>query len=650
MAKKLILCDCEGSQNVDADAISRACKLTCSSVFTNLCTSQIDLAAKELAQGDVIIACQQERQTFEDLAEEINVDSPGFLDLRDRAGWGEGDTSAKMSALAAEAILTMPLRKSVDVISEGTCLIIGGTAAIDAANELCDLLAVTVLLDDPNLLPFDRKFDCVVGAIRAVNGALGNFTVKFDALQQILPGGRNAFRLSAPKNGTVSNCDIILDLTGNTAFVPSAEKREGYIRADPTHLLSVTKASFEASQLIGTFEKPLYVKLEEALCAHSRAEQPACSNCLNVCPTGAITSVGEHVAVDPMVCAGCGSCSAVCPSGAISYDAPSIDTIFRRLTTLASTYKKLSRISPHLLVHDAVYGLEMISLAARFGRGLPAHVIPLEVDALSAFGHAEMVAALACGFEHVDILVTPKSELNVLEDQKELAHALAGVDAVSLLQLTDPDDLSEKLYNLDKATISCSAILPIGSRRQVTRLATRALQPDADIITLPSGAPYGAVVVDTDACTLCLSCVSLCPSGALGDNSDLPQLRFQEDACLQCGLCSNICPENAITLRAQIDLTDISLDQRVLNEEEPFACIECGSLFGSKSTIAKITEKLAGKHTMFATSEAAKMIQMCENCRVQAQYHSTENPFQNGERPRVRTSDDYDYFSKRKDH
>ena len=234
-------------------------------------------------------------------------------------------------------------------------------------------------------------------------------------------------------------------------------------------LLSVTKASFEASQLIGTFEKPLYVKLEEALCAHSRAEQPACSNCLNVCPTGAITSVGEHVAVDPMVCAGCGSCSAVCPSGAISYDAPSIDTIFRRLTTLASTYKKLSRISPHLLVHDAVYGLEMISLAARFGRGLPAHVIPLEVDALSAFGHAEMVAALACGFEHVDILVTPKSELNVLEDQKELAHALAGVDAVSLLQLTDPDDLSEKLYNLDKATISCSAILPIGSRRQVTR-------------------------------------------------------------------------------------------------------------------------------------------------------------------------------------
>ena len=46
--------------------------------------------------------------------------------------------------------------------------------------------------------------------------------------------------------------------------------------------------------------------------------------------------------------------------------------------------------------------------------------------------------------------------------------------------------------------------------------------------------------------------------------------------------------------------------------------------------------------------QGVQMIQMCENCRIQAQYHSADNPFQGGERPRVRTSDDY--FSKRKDH
>ncbi|RLJ59921.1 4Fe-4S dicluster protein [Litoreibacter meonggei] len=648
MAKKLILCDCLGSQAVDVDAISKGSGLACSKLYTSLCVDQIDEAAKEISQGDIIIACQQERQRFEELADELDTDTPGFVDLRDRAGWGEGNAASKMAALAAEAALSIPMGKSIDVISEGTCLIVGDGAALQAAADLCDMLAVTVLLSDADEVPTDRRFDCVVGSLHSATGALGGFTVKFNGLRQITPGGRGAFTLSDPQDGAMSDCDVILDLSGSPAMFPAPEKREGYLRADPTHAPSVAKAVLAASQLVGTFEKPLYVRLEPTLCAHSRAEQPACSNCLNVCPTGAITSAGEHVTIDPMICAGCGSCSAVCPSGAISYDAPSVETVFRRLTTLSTTYRDAGGQNARLLVHDGSFGMEMISLAARFGRGLPSHVIPLEIDALSGFGHAEMLAGLACGFGHIDILLSPKTEWDVIEAEAALAKALANTEAIQLMQPADPDALTDYLYGETTAPVTCEPILPMGTRRQVARLAAKALQPDTEIVELPENAPYGAVLVDTDACTLCLSCVSLCPSGALGDNPDMPQLRFQEDACLQCGLCSNICPENAITLQPQMDLTDAAFNQRVLHEEEPFACIECGGLFGVKSTVEKITEKLAGNHPMFATSDAAKMIQMCDNCRIQAQYHSQDNPFQGGERPRVRTSEDY--FSKRKDH
>ena len=97
-----------------------------------------------------------------------------------------------------------------------------------------------------------------------------------------------------------------------------------------------------------------------------------------------------------------------------------------------------------------------------------------------------------------------------------------------------------------------------------------------------------------------------------------------------------------------MNLTAQALSQRVLHEEEPASCVECGALFGVKSTVERITEKLAGKHAMFASSDAARMIRMCDNCRIQAQFHSKDNPFQGGERPRVRTTEDY--FSKRKDH
>ncbi len=647
MTKKLVLCDCLGSQKIDADGIAEASGLACSKVYTSLCMDQIDAAASEIAQGDAILACQQERKRFEDLALEIDVEAPGFVDLRDRAGWGSEKPTAKMAALAAEATVAAPAPKTVDVVSEGTCLILGGHAALEAADQLCDILAVTVLLDNAAEIPATRKFDVIRGTLRQAHGALGQFETKFDQLQQVTLGGRGGFELGPAQDGAASFCDVILDLSGEQPLFSAHEKREGYLRADPGHAPSVATAVLEASQLIGTFEKPLYVRMEATLCAHSRAEQPACSNCLDICPTGAITSAGEHVQVDPMICAGCGACSAVCPSGAISYDAPPPSAVFRRLSTLASTYFKAGGEAPRLLVHDAEYGLEMIELSARFGDGLPADVIPLEVDALSGFGHAEMLAALATGFVHVDVLLSPKTDRDVITSQCQLACAVAGTDSVALLDLADPDGLTAAVSNT-VSLVSCEPVLPMGTRRQVTRLAAMALNPDETMLELPENAPYGAVVVDADACTLCLSCVSLCPSGALGDNPDQPQLRFQEDACLQCGLCSNICPENAITLQPQLNLTETALSQVVLHEEEPFACIECGSLFGVKSTVEKITEKLAGSHSMFATSEAAKMIQMCDNCRIQAQFHSENNPFQGGEKPRVRTTEDY--LSKRKDH
>lgn len=649
MSKTLLVCDCLGSQSVDAAKLARATGLACSGCNTSLCTTQIGIAAKAISAGDVIIACAQEAHRFADLADELNASPPLFVDIRDRAGWTNDTepTTAKMAALIADATLPAPTHKSFDIVSEGTCMIIGPhDVASEAAAKLADVLSVTVLLDAGHQIDHASAYDTVVGKLHQAAGSLGQFDVTINAFQQSLIGGRGTPALSEPRDGALSQCDIILDLTGGAPLFPAPEKRDGYLRADPKSATAVANAIFAASQLTGTFEKPLYVRLETSLCAHSRAEKPACSNCLNVCPTGAILSAGEHVTIDPMICAGCGACSAVCPSGAITYDSPSPDHTFRRIHNLASAYRDAGGLDARLLVHDD-HGAQMISLAARYGRGLPANVIPMDVSALSGFGHAEMLASLASGFTHVDILLGPKTERDALDLQLALADAISP-NKIVLLDIADPDALSDHLFDQTPASPATSPILPLGTRRQVARLAAKSLNPGVEKIVLPQGAPYGAVVVDTDACTLCLACVSLCPSGALGDNPDLPQLRFQEDACLQCGLCTNICPEKAITLAPQLNLTDAAFTQTILNEEEPFACVECGNLFGVKSTVEKIMEKLAGNHAMFANPAAARMIQMCDSCRINAQYHSDNNPFASRERPKPRTTDDY--LSKRKDH
>ncbi|CAN0602629.1 unnamed protein product, partial [Ectocarpus sp. 12 AP-2014] len=210
MSKKLVLCNCLGSQSVDADGIAAGSGLACSKVYSALCMDQIGEAAKEIASGDAIIACQQERACFEELAEELDIDVPGFVDLRDRAGWSDTPAPAKMAALAAEAALQLPIGKSVDVISEGTCLILGGDAALQAAADLCRTLAVTVLVTGDSI-PTDRRFDCVSGTIKNANGALGQFQVTFDNLRQVVAGGRGALTWGEPLNGAASDCDIILD-------------------------------------------------------------------------------------------------------------------------------------------------------------------------------------------------------------------------------------------------------------------------------------------------------------------------------------------------------------------------------------------------------------------------------------------------------
>ncbi|PCH68785.1 MAG: (4Fe-4S)-binding protein [Rhodobacteraceae bacterium] len=655
MAKRLILCDCSGTQQIDAKLIADQCDVSCSRVYSGLCGPQIDLAAKEIATGDdagdCIIACAQERALFEELADEIDAQIPDFLDLRDRAGWS-GDvaqTGPKMAALVAEALVPHAPIKVIDIQSAGRCLILGTQeVALEAAAQLAGLLSVTVLLPEPPEMFAARGFDVVVGQVRQISGSLGNFDIRIDALQQLNPAGRGPLTMGAPRDGAHSDCDIVLDLRGERS--PFGDHpRDGYLRADPRDLPAISREILAASQLVGGFDKPHYVANAPQLCGHSRAGIVGCSLCIDNCGSSAILPDGDHVTIDPNICAGCGDCVALCPSGALTFQAPETSYIFAQIQTLARGFSSAGGVNPKLLIHDDEHGSEMISLGARFGRGLPADVIPLALESTALFGHAEMLAALACGFARVDVLLPPRSPATTQTAQATLADAIAGEPRVRLLRCDDPDQLGDALYGADEITSTGAPILPQGTRRQVTRLAAKALNPDAKApILLPEGAPYGTLKIDTDACTLCLSCVSLCPSGALSDNPDSPQLRFVADACLQCGICVNICPESALGLVPQLDLSDGALNPVTLHEEEPFACISCGALFGVKSSVEKIISLLVGKHPMFASSDAGKLIQMCDKCRVEAHYHADDQPFQAAERPRVITTEDY--FTKRKDH
>ncbi|MGL4494928.1 MAG: 4Fe-4S binding protein, partial [Beijerinckiaceae bacterium] len=460
----------------------------------------------------------------------------------------------------------------------------------------------------------------------------------------------------AGRDGAVSQADILLDLSGGTALFPAHELRAGYLRAHPGDAVAVQRAIAEAAALIGTFDKPRYIAFDAALCAHQRSGKTGCTRCLDLCPTGAITPNGNAVAISAEICAGCGSCAAVCPTGAASYALPPADALMRRLRTLMTTYTRAGGRDGIILLHDEDHGRALIDMLARHGEGLPAHVLPVCVNEVTQTGIETVAAALAFGARAVRILTRarPKHDIAAAQRTVALAQALAqalgyGADAIGLLQIDDPDALRDELLALAPSTMvrTASTFLPLGDKRSVMKQALRALHEAApqpvDVIALPAQAPFGAVNVRVDGCTLCLACVSACPTSALGDNPDKPQLTFREDACVQCGLCAATCPEKVISLEPRMNFAALNALPVIVKEEEPFHCIACAKPFGTKSTIERVIAKLQGSHWMFSgtDSDRIEMLKMCDDCRVGAVTRSRVDPYASAPRPAVRTTDDY---------
>ena len=115
---------------------------------------------------------------------------------------------------------------------------------------------------------------------------------------------------------------------------------------------------------------------------------------------------------------------------------------------------------------------------------------------------------------------------------------------------------------------------------------------------------------------------------------------FREDACIQCGICVKTCPEKVISLLPQFNLSDNALSNELRVEDEPFPCKICGKIFGTKKSIESIKHRLSS-HSMFSTDGRLDLILMCEDCRVEDQFKQDDKVIDVEDRPKPRTTDDY---------
>jgi len=530
------------------------------------------------------------------------------------------DGRARAIALANLSLTDATPTSVVEFVSRGRCVVVGAEAdALNFVHELRGQLDCCVLVPDdaPPVVDKVQGTFVVRGGRPGIRGALGNFEITLFSA----PTNRNLGTLVTP---ATERFDLVVDL-GTPPLLRQAMLPLGY---SAPGLDPIKRAALLGSlpQMQGEFEKPQYFNYNPEICAHGRSGKRGCTLCIDLCPAEAIVSIGGTVQVNPFLCQGGGACATACPSGAMTYAYPKASNLLEALRRLLRVYDESGGAAPGLLFHDASAAGTLEQVLAG---NMPERLLPVAIEEIGSVGMETWLACFAFGAHAIVVLTsdaTPPQVVDALQGQIATTKALLrGMGyAENRLGMVNSDQPAAAITALSALPVAPSRpanfAAPAGDKRGTLRLALMHLQahaPDQALVTpLQTGAPFGEVMVDAAACTLCMSCVSACPTHALLDGRGLPQLQFREWNCVQCGLCERTCPENAITLNPRfLHQSEERERPRVLHEEPPVCCVSCGKPFATRKMLDKLTSKLAG-HWMFQTDEARRRVQMCGDCRV----------------------------------
>lgn len=525
------------------------------------------------------------------------------------------NAKARLFAITQTVELNNLIPPTVSYESRGNLVIIGPTRIIvDVAEQFTDLNSITLVSTESENQAHESARTVYFAKELSVKGFLGAFDI------ECVVNGEKVNLAKVTIGATAF--DLVLDMKLDSVMSEQVPV-PGYYpvgRGYPT----LAQVLDELPGLVGTFDKPKYFRLNPDLCAHSSRGVKGCERCVDACPAGALTSdgtaeTGHHIQINPYLCQGVGTCSTACPTEAISYALPEAEKTQNFSARLLANYRKEGGETPIIaFCSDRHENFNVMAL-----KTMPDHVIPVVLDEILSVGIDTWFSALVNGAAQVLFIASrrmPETIQRVLTQEVEIAQAFLTqlgleperVQVVYMEALNDMMLIDTPLSIIDGQLTGNKRERLMGA---LDHLAVSSIEI-TEIQAMPSHAPYGTVNCETKDCTLCMSCVAVCPTRALHSDPDSPTLKFIEQDCVQCGLCVNACPEKALSMKVQMNWNkEQRQETQIMHKEDAACCLTCGKPFAPASMIEMLRVKLQG-NPHFSDEASINRLYMCEDCRV----------------------------------